>query len=179
MLSGSWTLGGGLEYFQRDRLGLKEGDLQERKVKCGEIDGGPEGILEIPTCISSRLINVFDLLTPADMHRIYSEASPSLCPPPFQNTSLPPLNSRLDSSLQNLTQQIFVITCAFPTPYPQLINDCLEYLAPRTRSSYHSSVRMPVCALIAVRFPFTLLISSKLLLWLRAVWPAGHFEFGG
>ena len=37
------TGGGGLEYFQRDRLGVKEGDLQERKVKCGEIDGGPEG----------------------------------------------------------------------------------------------------------------------------------------
>ena len=63
----------GLEYFQRNRPELKEGNLRERTVKYEELRKiltvGLR-VLEIPTCMSSRLINIFDPPTPADTHRI-------------------------------------------------------------------------------------------------------------
>ena len=58
----------GLEYLQCGKPELKE-ELQKRKRQHKELrrilKGIPEA-LETPTCMSSRLINLFDLLTPVE-----------------------------------------------------------------------------------------------------------------
>ena len=63
----------GLAYFQRDRPDFWEGSLRGRKKRYEELrkilKEIPE-VPEIPTCMSPRLINLFDLLTPVDTHRI-------------------------------------------------------------------------------------------------------------
>ena len=63
----------GSEYLQRDRPDLKERQLQRRKEQYEELrkilKEIPE-VPEIPTCMYPRLINLFDLLTPVDTHRI-------------------------------------------------------------------------------------------------------------
>jgi len=63
----------GLEYLQRDTPDLRKEELQRRKGQyeklrrvLKEIPEAPE----IPTCMSPRLINLFDLLTPVDTRRI-------------------------------------------------------------------------------------------------------------
>jgi len=63
----------GLEYLQRDVPGLQEWELRERKGEYEELRRILKEIPEapeIPTCMSSRLINHFDLLTLVDTHRI-------------------------------------------------------------------------------------------------------------
>ena len=56
----------GLEYLRHDRPDLEEEDLRERKRQYKELrkilKEIPE-VLEIPTCMSPRSINLFDLLT--------------------------------------------------------------------------------------------------------------------
>jgi len=89
----------GLAYLQRDKPYLREGDLQERKGQYEELRKILKGIPEapeIPTCMSSRLINLFDLLTLVEhaqdltqyscvrsLRRIRSQLSTMLgpCPP--------------------------------------------------------------------------------------------------
>ena len=156
-----------MEYFQRDRLGLKEGDVQERKVKCEEIDGGPEGTRDPNMYVFQidQSINIFDLLTPVDMHRIYSEASPSLRPPPFPKY-VPPA-SEFEAGFQPTESHSTNIRNNMRVPNPVSAVDCLEYLAPRTRSSYHSSVRMPVCAFfLQAVFMASSGLASRPLRWL-------------
>ena len=56
----------GLEYLQRDRPGLREGGLQRRKGQYEELRRILKEIPEapeIPTCMSSRFIDLFGLLT--------------------------------------------------------------------------------------------------------------------
>ena len=63
----------GLAYLQRDKPYLPEWELRSGKGQYEELrkilKEIPE-VPEIPTCMSSRLINLFDLLTPVDTHRI-------------------------------------------------------------------------------------------------------------
>ena len=63
----------GLVYLQRDRPEIKEDNLRMRKGKYKRIRKILKEDLEapeIPTCLSSRSINLFDLLTPVDTYRI-------------------------------------------------------------------------------------------------------------
>ena len=59
----------GLEYLRHDRPDLEEEDLRERKrqyKELGKILKEIPEVLEIPTCMSPRSINLFDLLTVAE-----------------------------------------------------------------------------------------------------------------
>jgi len=56
----------GLAYLQRDRPDFEEEDLRKRKgqyEKLRKISKEIPEAPEIPTCMSSRLVNLFDLLT--------------------------------------------------------------------------------------------------------------------
>jgi len=133
----------GLAYLQRDRPDLEEDELQYTKGQYEklrkilmEIPEAPE----IPACMSSRLINLFDLLTLVDTHRIS-------------------LNIRMCAPYAVSAVGCLQCSVLIPLPY-----------------TYHLSVRTPPPSFIAVRFPFTLLITPKLLLRLQVVKRAGLFS---